>query len=118
MIQSSHSWVCVVGKITYTHTYTTVREPGAPQNCSQVSQEERKKEEKVAQSCLCNPMSCVACQATRSMEFSSLEYWSGQTFPSPGDLFNPGIEPRSLALQPDFSPSKPPGKFKATQISH
>ena len=30
-----------------------------------------------------------------STEFSRLEYWSGQLFPSPGDLPNPGIEPRS-----------------------
>ena len=52
------------------------------------------------------------------MELSSPEYWSGQTFPSPGDLFNPGIELRSPALQPDSLPSEPPGKSKATQISH
>ena len=30
------------------------------------------------------------------------EYWSGKPFPSPGDLPNPGIEPRSLALQAEF----------------
>ena len=35
----------------------------------------------------------------QSMEFSSPEYWSGQPFPSPGGLPNPGIEPRSPALQ-------------------
>ena len=29
------------------------------------------------------------------MEFSSLEYWSGQPFPFPGDLPNPEIEPRA-----------------------
>ena len=29
------------------------------------------------------------------MEFSRLEYWSGSLFSSPGDLPNPGIEPRS-----------------------
>ena len=33
-----------------------------------------------------------------SMEFSRPEYWSGQPFPSPGDLPNPGIKPRSPAL--------------------
>ena len=37
----------------------------------------------------------------QSMEFSRPEYWSGWSFPSPGDLPNPGIEPRSLALQAD-----------------
>ena len=35
----------------------------------------------------------------QSMEFSKAEYWSGQPFPSPGDLPNPGIEPRSPTLQ-------------------
>ena len=41
----------------------------------------------------------VACQASPSMEFSSQEYWGGLPFPSPGDLPNPQIEPRSPALQ-------------------
>ena len=35
----------------------------------------------------------------QSMEFSRPEYWSG--FPSPGELPNPGIEPRSSTLQAD-----------------
>ena len=39
----------------------------------------------------------VACQAPLSMGFSSQEYWSGLPFPSPGDLPNPRIEPRSPA---------------------
>ena len=30
------------------------------------------------------------------MEFSRPEYWSGQPFPSPGDLPNPGIENQGL----------------------
>ena len=38
------------------------------------------------------------------MEFSRSEYWSGYPFPSPGDLPNPGIEPRSPALQADSLP--------------
>ena len=33
------------------------------------------------------------------MEFSKPEYWNGQLFSSPGDLSNPGIKPRSPALQ-------------------
>ena len=45
---------------------------------------------------------------TESMEFSRPEYWSGQPFPSPGDL--PGIEPRSPALQADSLPAEPQGK--------
>ena len=43
----------------------------------------------------------VVYQAPPSMGFSRQEYWSGLPFPSPGDLFNPGIEPRSPALQAD-----------------
>ena len=36
------------------------------------------------------------------MEFPTQEYWNGLTFPTPGDLINPGIEPVSLA-----SPASP-----------
>ena len=52
----------------------------------------------------------VACQAPLSMEFSRQDYWNGFPCPSPGDLPNPGIGPRSPALQADSLPSKPPGK--------
>ena len=38
----------------------------------------------------------VALQAPLSMGFSWQEYWSQLSFPSPGDLPNPGIEPTSL----------------------
>ena len=41
----------------------------------------------------------VACQALLSVGFSRQEYWSGLLFPSPGDLPNTGIEPRSPVLQ-------------------
>ena len=50
--------------------------------------------------------------ATHRLEFSRKEYWSGQLFPSPGELSNPGIEPRSPALQTDSLPVEPPGKPK------
>ena len=40
----------------------------------------------------------VAHQAPQSMEFSVQRYWSGLPFPSPGDLPDPGIEPRSTVL--------------------
>ena len=43
----------------------------------------------------------VACHASTSMGFSRQEYWSGLPFPSPGDLPDPGIEPRSPALGAD-----------------
>ena len=52
----------------------------------------------------------VAHQAPLSMGLSRQEYWSGLPFPPPGDLPNPGIKPKSLALQADSLPSEPPGK--------
>ena len=52
----------------------------------------------------------VALQAPLSMGFSRQEYWSGLSFPSPADLPNPGIKPRSPALEADSLPSKPSGK--------
>ena len=44
------------------------------------------------------------------MGLSRQEYWSGLPFPSPGDLPDPGIEPRSPALEADALTSEPPGK--------
>ena len=41
------------------------------------------------------------------MGFSRQEYWSGLPFPSPGDLSDPGIKPRSPALQADSLLSEP-----------
>ena len=41
--------------------------------------------------------------------FSRQEYWSGLPCPPPGDLPNPGTEPRSPAWQVDSLPSEPPG---------
>ena len=51
-----------------------------------------------------------------SVEFSRPEYWSGQPFPSPGDLSNPGIECRSPALQADSLPAEPQGKPKNSGV--
>ena len=50
----------------------------------------------------------VAHQAPLFKRFSRQEYWNGLPFPSPGDLPDPGIEPRSPALQADSLPSEPP----------
>ena len=47
------------------------------------------------------------------MGLSRQEYWSGLPFPSPGDLPDPGIEPRSSALQADPLPIELPGKIQA-----
>ena len=65
----------------------------------------------VAQSCLtlCDPMDCSP-QVPLSMEFSSQEYWSGFPCPSPGDLPDPGIKPRSPTLQESSLPSETSGK--------
>ena len=53
----------------------------------------------------------VARLAPQSMGFSRQEYWSGLPFPSPGDLPDPWIEPRSPTLQADTSPSEPQGSL-------
>ena len=61
----------------------------------------------------------VACQAPLSTEFSRQEYWSGLPFPSLGDLPDPGIEPRSPALQADSFSSEPSGKhYVKTYFDH
>ena len=64
--------------------------------------------------------SCVRLFATpctlQSLEFSRPEHWSGQPFPSPADLPNPGIEPRSPTLQADSLPAEPQGKPKNTGV--
>ena len=52
----------------------------------------------------------------QSMKFSRPEYWSGQPFPSPGDLPNPGIELRSPTLQVFSLPAEPQGKPKNTGV--
>ena len=58
----------------------------------------------------------VAHQAPPSMGFSRQEYWSGLPLPSPGDLPDPGIEPRSPAFQADALNSEPPGtKWRGTK---
>ena len=57
---------------------------------------------KVAQSCLtlCNPM----------------DYIVHGILPSPGDLPNPGTEPRSPSFQADSLPAEPQGKPKNTGV--
>ena len=64
----------------------------------------------------------VAHQAPLSTGFSRQEYWSGQSFPSPGDLSDPGIKPGSPALQaeslPYELPGKPTSKGKPLSVNH
>ena len=52
------------------------------------------------------------------MEFSRQEYWSGLPSSPPGDLPNPGIEPRSPTLQVDSLLSEPPGKPKNSVVGN
>ena len=52
----------------------------------------------------------VGWQAPLPMRFSRQEYCSMVPFPSPGDLPNPGVKPRSPILQVDTLPSEPQGK--------
>ena len=69
---------------------------------------------KGAQSCptLCDPMDSTV---HRILQARTLEWVA---FPSPGDLPNPGIKPRSPTLQEDSLPSEPPGKpiFKISRL--
>ena len=58
---------------------------------------------------LCDPMDS-ALQAPLSMGFSKQEYWSGLSFPPPGDLLDPGIKPASSALAHGFFTTAPPVK--------
>ena len=60
---------------------------------------------------LCEAMDSLLCP----WGFSRQESWSGLSCP-PGDLPNPGIEPRPPALQTDSLPGKPPGKPKNTGL--
>ena len=62
----------------------------------------------------------IACQAPLSMGFSQPECWSDLPCPPPGDLPNPGTEPRSPTLQVDSLPSEPiypsPGELSDSGI--
>ena len=50
----------------------------------------------------------IVYQASPSMGFSRQEYWSGLPFPSPGDLPDPRVEPRSPTLEAGALTSEPP----------
>ena len=59
---------------------------------------------------LCETLWTAAHQAPLSPGFSRQESWSGLLFPSPGNLPDPGIQPRSPALQADYLLLEPPRK--------
>ena len=52
----------------------------------------------------------------KSLKITLREFWSGLPCPPPGDLPNPGIEPRSPALQVDSLLSEPSRKPKNTGV--
>ena len=54
----------------------------------------------------------VAHQAPLSMGFPRQEYWSGLSFPPPGDLPDPGIKPTFSALAGSVFTTEPPRKLK------
>ena len=70
------------------------------------------KKTKVAESCptLCAPMDYTV---HGILQARILEWVA---FPSPGDLPNPGIKPRSPSLQADSLPAEPQGKPKNTRV--
>ena len=79
----------------------------------------KKSESEVAQSypTLCNPMDCsLPGSSIHGLFQARILEWVAISF-SRGGLPNPGIEPRSPALQEDALPSEPPGKPMARKIS-
>ena len=70
----------------------------------------------VAKSCLTLAIHwTVACHAPLSVGFSRLEYRSGLSFPSPGFLPDPGIEPGSPVLQVGSLPAELLGNSQSNQ---
>ena len=59
----------------------------------------------------------VAHQAPLTLGFSRQAYWSGLPCPPPGDLPDPGMEPRSPAFRADSLPSLPAGKLQYVDMS-
>ena len=64
---------------------------------------------------LCDPMDC-SLQTPLSMGILQARITEWLPWLPPGVLPNPGIEPRSPALQADYLPSEPPGKPKNTGV--
>ena len=71
----------------------------------------KESESEVAQSCptLCDPVDCSP-PGSSVHGILQQEFWSRLPFPSPRDLPDPGIEPRSPALQSDALTSEPSGE--------
>ena len=69
---------------------------------------------RVAQSCLtlCDIMDCIV----HGILQARILKW--KPFPSLGDIPNPGIEPRSPALQEDSLPAEPQGKPQIVETGY
>ena len=63
-----------------------------------------------------NPGLLHCWQILYQLSYQGSPYWRGLPCPPPGNLPNPGIKPRSPALQVDSLPSEPPGKPKNTEV--
>ena len=59
---------------------------------------------------LCNPLDC-SLPGSSVDGISQQEYWSGLPFPPPGNLPNPGNQPRSPALAGRLFTTEPPGTW-------
>ena len=71
-----------------------------------------------AESCLtlCDPINCSPPGSPVHADSPGRNTRVGLPGPPPGDLPNPGIEPRSPTLQVDSLPSEPQGKLRNTGV--
>ena len=69
-----------------------------------------------SESCLAVSDTLRSHEFIQSIKFSRPEHWGGKLFPSPEDLPNPGIEPRSPTLQAESLPAELQGKPKNTGV--
>ena len=99
-------------EIEPTNPAVKAQSPTGLQGKPQKGFKERKKVKSLSRVQLCVTPWTVAHQTPPSMGFSRQEYLNGLSFLSPGDLPDPGIEPRSPTLQADSLLSKSQGKPK------
>ena len=100
IVKDREAWRAAVHGVTESDTTEWLSNSNC--NCSEVL---------VTPSCLtfCNPMDCSpSCSSVHGILQARILEWVAS--PSPGDLPEPGIKPRSLALQADSLPSEAPGK--------
>ena len=64
---------------------------------------------------MCKVKVAQSCPTLQPMNSPGQNTGVGSLSPSPGDLPNPGVKPRSPALQMDSLPSEPPGKTNSSK---